>query len=140
MKKDNVRLCKKSHRKSAEATKSGAAHTVTEATCMAAPFMNSSVALYNSACERSFSVSCCPGYLKRPSCQTGGKYCCFNYQELILRGVRNYLFKTPKMCCKGLHYVSDVLMSTALLSFSYRVSYWLLLHNSYWLDSVPNQL
>ena len=98
-------------------------HTVIQAICRAAPPVNSSMALYNSICEGSFSVSYCPGSLRKVSCRTGGKYYCFNYQGLILTCIHYYLFTTPKMCCKGLHYVSYILMSTALLSFSYRVPY-----------------
>lgn len=88
----------------------------------------------------SLLVSHCPRSLRKVSCRTGGKYYCFNYQELILTCIHCYLFTTPEMCCKGLHYVSYVLMSTALFSFSYGVPYWLLLRNSYRLDSVPIQL
>lgn len=108
--------------------------------CRAAPSMNSSMDLYNSICEGSFSISCCTGSLRKVRCTIGRKYYCFNYQESILTCINYYLFTTPRMCCKGLRYVSHVLMSTTLFSFTYGAPYWLLLHNSYQLDSIPNQL
>lgn len=91
---------------------------VMQAICRTASSMSSFVGLYNSTCEGSFSVSYCPGPLKKVSCRTEGNYYCFNYQELILTCIHYSLFTPPKMCCKGLPYVSYLLRSTALLSFS----------------------
>lgn len=85
--------------------------------------------------KASLCASSCPGSLRKVSYKTGGKYCCFKYQEFILACRHHNLFPAQKMCYKVLHFVSSALVSTALLSFSCSAPCWLLLHNSYQLDS-----
>lgn len=101
---------------------------------------HTSTGLHSSVKEASLRASNCPGSLRKVSCKIVGKYCCFKYQELILTHRHHNLFTALKMCYKVLHFVSSALVSTALFSFSCRAPCWLLLHNSYQLDSCTKSL
>lgn len=88
----------------------------------------------------SLCASNCPGSLQKVSCKTARKYCCFKYQDLILTCRHHNLFTALEMGYKVLHFVSSALVSRALFPFSHRVPRWLLLHNSYQLDSCTKAL
>lgn len=61
-----------------------------------------------------------PGSLRKVSCRTVRKHCCFKYRELIFTHRHHNSFTALKMHCKVLLFVSSALVSPALFSFSCR--------------------